>query len=728
MIQPHYQYQHQSDQPMYGGPSSPPLSPQSQSQSQSSPSRYQSSSPFGYAPQSFSSYQPAPHGQYPNYPQHFSPQPEPDPPQQQQQQQGVWYYLPHAGPPTPSFQPHYPQQQQQQPYPEGHYFPQVSAPSSPIAPSPYSQNPRSPTNPASLSNSPPAPSPDPPSSHGAPPSNKHETEKPVVRRAYHPNPPAHRSEWVMWTGNVPSDADHDELWKFFTQTDGDNSSQSSGVLSIFPISRTNCAFINYDAEPSLHRAIARFNGHPLRPTDPRCPRLLCRVRRKDDDLKAGVGGQRGIGMHMKWVKENKEKGKGKESESDLDDLQSEQSSSAHSISFSSDDEGRPNLGPRGKAGSSGSFASTNSSLLSQYFPQRYFILKSLTQYDLDLSVEKGLWATQKHNEGILDQAYRTSKDVYLIFSVNKSGEFYGYAKMVGPIRQGERRVSWAQRTESSSSTRSSLSSPITGRGPIQPDTIPEESPSPTRGASAPEALRAPSSPPMTAPFFSPGAHQVQESPIPLTASEVASPPGPPLPAASSSKLVTSAPAELNQPHRKISSNTGMKHSLDYQLRSANAPLPPGFELDETAPIKAAKNVARSASTGDSPISGKTGFSLDSVREEEEGDKSPVKQVVGDAAEGDESWGESFKIEWISTKRVPFYRARHIRNPWNHDREIKVSRDGTELEPGVGQQLIEEWQQLADAADSEAAPKTTSKRGGRPPGGTAMMRGASMERS
>jgi hypothetical protein len=32
-------------------------------------------------------------------------------------------------------------------------------------------------------------------------------------------------------------------------------------------------------------------------------------------------------------------------------------------------------------------------------------------------------------KSILDQAYRTSKDVFLIFSVNKSGEFYGYARL-----------------------------------------------------------------------------------------------------------------------------------------------------------------------------------------------------------------------------------------------------------------------------------------------------------
>jgi len=43
-------------------------------------------------------------------------------------------------------------------------------------------------------------------------------------------------------------------------------------------------------------------------------------------------------------------------------------------------------------------------------------------------VERGFWATQRHNEEILDQAFRSSKEVHLIFSVNKSGEFYGYAR------------------------------------------------------------------------------------------------------------------------------------------------------------------------------------------------------------------------------------------------------------------------------------------------------------
>lgn len=40
----------------------------------------------------------------------------------------------------------------------------------------------------------------------------------------------------------------------------------------------------------------------------------------------------------------------------------------------------------------------------------------------------------------------------------------------------------------------------------------------------------------------------------------------------------------------------------------------------------------------------------------------------------------FKIEWIRVVTLPFHRLRSLRNPWNANREIKVSRDGTEIEP------------------------------------------------
>src|SRR5271163_210954 len=40
--------------------------------------------------------------------------------------------------------------------------------------------------------------------------------------------------------------------------------------------------------------------------------------------------------------------------------------------------------------------------------------------------------------------------------------------------------------------------------------------------------------------------------------------------------------------------------------------------------------------------------------------------------------------------VQFQRTRMLRNPWNGNREIKISRDGTEIEPSVGERLLKEF--------------------------------------
>lgn len=52
-----------------------------------------------------------------------------------------------------------------------------------------------------------------------------------------------------------------------------------------------------------------------------------------------------------------------------------------------------------------------------------------------------------------------------------------------------------------------------------------------------------------------------------------------------------------------------------------------------------------------------------------------------------AWGKPFKVEWISTTRLPFYRTRGLRNPWNSNREVKIARDGTELETSIGRRLL-----------------------------------------
>uniref|UniRef100_A0A7C8YL69 YTH domain-containing family protein n=1 Tax=Opuntia streptacantha TaxID=393608 RepID=A0A7C8YL69_OPUST len=76
---------------------------------------------------------------------------------------------------------------------------------------------------------------------------------------------------------------------------------------------------------------------------------------------------------------------------------------------------------------------------------RYFIIKSLNHQNIQLSVEKGIWATQVMNEPILEEAFHNSHKVILIFSVNSSGFFQGYAQMMSSV--GRKRDNlWSQGT------------------------------------------------------------------------------------------------------------------------------------------------------------------------------------------------------------------------------------------------------------------------------------------
>jgi len=322
--------------------------------------------------------------QPPPFAQGYSASSEPEP-------QGTWIYLPHHAPVPQQFDgssnayhPQYAMHPPFSPSPQSgmdEFYRNSASPSTTpglpltIAPPPaqlpdplQESHPQSPE--ADLSvDDPPSPS---PPQHG---------DKRVVRRPYHPNPPSSRSEWVMWVGNVPADATHDELWRFFTES---GTPSALDVISIFLISRSNCAFVNFYTQSGLGQAIERFNGVPLRPDDARCARLVCRMRKKDDDLQAGVGGQRGMGMHSRWVRERKTRSQAQDGEvSGLEDPTNSPSSisdrlskAVSTVSLSSDE------GPRKQTSGSStaaSYASTTSTFLSRYFPQRYFILKSLTQ-------------------------------------------------------------------------------------------------------------------------------------------------------------------------------------------------------------------------------------------------------------------------------------------------------------------------------------------------------------
>jgi hypothetical protein len=65
--------------------------------------------------------------------------------------------------------------------------------------------------------------------------------------------------------------------------------------------------------------------------------------------------------------------------------------------------------------------------------KRYFIMKSLNYQNISTSMECGIWTTQSHNEETLNQACENSAEVILIFSVNLSKHFQGFARMTSRI-------------------------------------------------------------------------------------------------------------------------------------------------------------------------------------------------------------------------------------------------------------------------------------------------------
>ena len=235
-------------------------------------------------------------------------------------------------------------------------------------------------------------------------SNHSENEK-LIRKPYHP-PSSSKSSHCVWVGNVPSDTSIDELFKFFSRqsphsprltiNEYSQLPPNCGVLSIHLINKSRCCFVNFSSQHSLQLAIRDFNNSKLRLGT---QRLVVRIRDMKSELSSGVGSQRGQGLHRKWFEQINN-----DSNDNENDVKRNRSDSIDSTS-------------------------TSQSFLSKHFPKRYFILKSHRFEDLLASVKTCKWSTQSHNEYVLNKAYKTSEVVYLIFSINKSGGWFGYAKM-----------------------------------------------------------------------------------------------------------------------------------------------------------------------------------------------------------------------------------------------------------------------------------------------------------
>ncbi|XP_039946668.1 3'-5' RNA helicase YTHDC2-like isoform X2 [Hirundo rustica] len=71
-------------------------------------------------------------------------------------------------------------------------------------------------------------------------------------------------------------------------------------------------------------------------------------------------------------------------------------------------------------------------------------------------------------------------------------------------------------------------------------------------------------------------------------------------------------------------------------------------------------------------------------------------VIG--CEKSQDWGSAgfggvFKVDWIRKESIPFQFAHHLLNPWNDSKKVQISRDGQELEPQVGEQLLQLWDRI-----------------------------------
>ncbi|KFY69092.1 hypothetical protein V498_10518 [Pseudogymnoascus sp. VKM F-4517 (FW-2822)] len=203
-----------------------------------------------------------------------------------------------------------------------------------------------------------------------------------------------QSGHALWVGNLPPGASVVDLKDHFAQD------ATNDILSVFLISKSSCAFVNYKTEETCAAAMARFHDSRLKGV-----RLVCRLRRSAASVPGGVptGPAALVGTGGRAEVDS---GAG-EAGGDVDGEEEESGDGATVV-----DEGAG--GPA---------------------KDKYFIVKSLTVEDLEMSVRNGVWATQSHNEAALDKAYKTAEAVYLIFSANKSGEYYGYARMTSPINQ-----------------------------------------------------------------------------------------------------------------------------------------------------------------------------------------------------------------------------------------------------------------------------------------------------
>ena len=140
------------------------------------------------------------------------------------------------------------------------------------------------------------------------------------------------------------------------------------IESVFLISKSNCAFVNYKTEPSCAAAMARFHDSRFQGV-----RLVCRLRR---------GSNSGPGTPQ---------------------VTSPAPILSQASILSATDLPAEGSTPEQQAANAESAPEAESL---EKVKEKFFVVKSLTVEDLERSVASGVWATQAHNEDALNKAYQ----------------------------------------------------------------------------------------------------------------------------------------------------------------------------------------------------------------------------------------------------------------------------------------------------------------------------------
>ena len=174
-----------------------------------------------------------------------------------------------------------------------------------------------------------------------------------------------QSGHALWVGNLPPGTLVTDLKDHFSRD------ATNDIESVFLISKSNCAFVNYRSEAACAAAMTRFHDSRFQGI-----RLVCRLRRSSQAPSPGVP-TGPAALSPSTV----------QTQSATEAIAQNRRVSSQAEEAASQVEG------------------------SKKVSDKYFVVKSLTVEDLELSVRNGIWTTQAHNEEALNKAFEVSQPI-----------------------------------------------------------------------------------------------------------------------------------------------------------------------------------------------------------------------------------------------------------------------------------------------------------------------------